>query len=108
MDCTGFVGRCLGIFLVAIFLDAVGLVLLFIGIFAPVNFGDFLVFTGSLLIFVSQGLWILWYLGNIEVPLEELIPVKPAVEAVVTFGAASLKPAAGHSHLLQKEFWTEL
>ncbi|CAL8263696.1 unnamed protein product [Arctogadus glacialis] len=93
MDYTAFVGRCLGIFLVAIFVDAVGLVLLFIGIFAPVNFGDFLVFTGSLLIFGSLVLWILWYLGNIEVPLEELIPV----EAEVTFGAASLKPAAGLS-----------
>ncbi|CAL8237889.1 unnamed protein product [Boreogadus saida] len=96
MDYTAFVGRCLGVFLVATFVDAVGLVLLFVGVFAPVAFGDFLVFTGSVLIFGSLNLWILWYLGNIEVPLEEFVHVEPAVveAAVVTFGAASLKPAA--------------
>ena len=105
MDYAAYIGRCLCIFLVAIFLDAVGIILLFIGVLAPVNFWDFLVFTGPLLIFISLGLWILWYLGNIEVPLEELIPRRPAA---VTFGGSNQKPAVGGSKLTPKVFWTEL
>ena len=108
MDYTAYIGRCVCIFLVAFFLDAVGLILFFIGVFAPVNFWDFLIFTGPLLIFLSLGFWILWYLGNIEVPLEDLLPRGPAVAPVVTFGGSNLKPAAGGSYLTPKEFRTEL
>ncbi|CAL8304095.1 unnamed protein product [Lota lota] len=107
MDYTPYVGRCLCVFLVAILLDAVGLTLFLIGVFAPVNFWDFLVFTGPLIIFSSLGLWILWYLGNIEVPPEELLPRRPAVEVVVTFERSDMEPATG-AHLTPKEFRTEL
>uniref|UniRef100_A0A3Q0T7P2 Transmembrane protein 238 like n=1 Tax=Amphilophus citrinellus TaxID=61819 RepID=A0A3Q0T7P2_AMPCI len=69
-----FIGRCLVFFFGALFLDAVGLILFFIGIFAPLNFWDFFVFSGPLLMFLSLVLWIFWYLGNLEVPVEELLP----------------------------------
>jgi len=72
MDFTPYVGRCLVILLIAVFMDVVGFILLFIGVFAPLSFWDLLVFTGPLFIFLSLVLWILWYLGNIEVPYEEL------------------------------------
>ncbi|KAJ0058142.1 hypothetical protein NL108_008722 [Boleophthalmus pectinirostris] len=56
----------------AIVLDVVGLLLLLIGIFAPLSFWDFFVFSGPVLIFLSLILWIFWYLGNLKVPEEEL------------------------------------
>ncbi|CAL8238143.1 unnamed protein product [Merluccius merluccius] len=72
MDYTRYVGRCMGLALIALLMDTVGLILFFVGIFASSNFWDFLIFTGTLLIFLSLVFWILWYLGNIEVSLEEL------------------------------------
>lgn len=74
MDYTPYLGRCMVFFFAAIFLDVAGLILFFLGIFAPFSFWDFFVFSGPLILFLSLVLWILWYLGNIEVPLEELLP----------------------------------
>lgn len=56
----------------ALILDAVGLILFFVGIFAPLSFWDFFVLSGPLLIFLSLVLWIFWYMGNITVSEEEL------------------------------------
>lgn len=56
----------------AVIMDIVGLVLFFIGIFAPLSFWDFFVLSGPLLIFLSLILWIFWYMGNLTVSEEEL------------------------------------
>lgn len=60
--------RCTNVFLsIAVILDVVGLLLLLIGIFAPLSFWDFFVLSGPLLIFLSLILWIFWYLGSLTV-----------------------------------------
>lgn len=63
----------------ALILDIVGLVLFFVGIFAPLSFWDFFVLSGPLLIFLSLVLWIFWYMGNLTVPEEELNLTKPDI-----------------------------
>lgn len=66
-------GKCSIVFLfLAIFLDVVGLLLFFIGIFAPLSYWDFFVLSGPLLIFLSLVLWIFWYMGSLTVSEEEL------------------------------------
>lgn len=65
--------RCTGFFLaIALILDLVGLLLLLVGIFAPLSFWDFFVLSGPLLIFLSLVFWIFWYLGNLTVSEDEL------------------------------------
>ncbi|XP_059835326.1 transmembrane protein 238-like [Hypanus sabinus] len=65
-------GRCVCAFWLAIAFDAVGLTVLLIGVFCNIFFYDFLIYAGSIVIFMSLIWWIFWYTGNIEVPLEEL------------------------------------
>ncbi|MEQ2200646.1 hypothetical protein XENOCAPTIV_001225 [Xenoophorus captivus] len=72
---SSLIGRCMVFFFIAILLDAVGFVLFFVGIAAHVSYWDFLVLSGPLLMFLSLLCWILWYLGNLEVPFEELSPI---------------------------------
>lgn len=60
------------LFLIAVVLDLLGLTLLFVGIFANLQvderfYGDFLIYTGSLIIFLSLGFWIMWYVWNVPV-----------------------------------------
>lgn len=74
MDYTAFIGRCLLFFIVAVFLDAVGLILFLVGVFSPIRFWDFFVFSGPLIIFLSLIFWIFWYLGNLEVAMDEPVP----------------------------------
>lgn len=64
---------------VAVILDVVGILLFFIGIFAPLSFWDFFVLSGPLLIFLSLVFWIFWYLGNLTVSDDELNLIKPDV-----------------------------
>lgn len=73
MDYTRYVGRCLIFLLLAIVFDVTGLVILLLGIFAPLTFWDFFVFTGPLIIFLSLVFWAFWYLGNIYVADEDLL-----------------------------------
>uniref|UniRef100_A0A3Q1K8C9 Transmembrane protein 238 n=1 Tax=Anabas testudineus TaxID=64144 RepID=A0A3Q1K8C9_ANATE len=66
------VGGCVPLFLIAVVLDLLGLTLLFVGIFANLQvderfYGDFLIYTGSLIIFLSLGFWIMWYVWNVPV-----------------------------------------
>ena len=74
MDYFGYLGRCLLFFFLAVLMDALGLVLFLVGVFAPLSFWDFLVILGPLIIFFSLVFWICWYLANLEVPLESLLP----------------------------------
>ncbi|XP_060720803.1 LOW QUALITY PROTEIN: transmembrane protein 238-like [Tachysurus vachellii] len=74
MDCTAYIGRCFGFFLLALVLDVVGLVLFLLGILAPLSFWDFFVLSGPIIIFISLMFWIFWYLGNLNVPYQQLWP----------------------------------
>ncbi|XP_045425442.1 transmembrane protein 238-like [Lemur catta] len=66
------VGRCVFFLIVALLLDALGLVLLLLGIFAVLSYWDFLVYTGALILAFSLVLWVIWYSLNIEVSPEKL------------------------------------
>ncbi|KAJ8246379.1 hypothetical protein GJAV_G00267110 [Gymnothorax javanicus] len=73
---TKCIGRCVPMFAFAIIIDIAGLVLLLIGIFANLRlegrfYGDFLIYTGAILIFLSLFWWIMWYTGNVEISYEE-------------------------------------
>lgn len=74
MDCKERVGRCFIFLFLAVLFDVAGLVLLLVGIFAPIDFWDLLVLSGPIIIFLSLVFWIFWYLGNLTVPYRELLP----------------------------------
>lgn len=78
MELLRRLGGCVPLFLAALVLDALGLVLLFIGIFANLRvdgrfYGDFLIFTGALVVFLSLFFWIFWYAGNVPAPRSDAL-----------------------------------
>ncbi|XP_077106835.1 transmembrane protein 238-like [Ranitomeya variabilis] len=69
--------RCRLALLFAILMDLIGLTSLLVGIFAELklnnqDYGDLLIYTGAILVFLSLIGWIFWYTGNIEISLEDL------------------------------------
>ncbi|NXP77395.1 TM238 protein, partial [Ramphastos sulfuratus] len=65
-------GRCPVILLLAVLCDLLGLITLLVGIFAPLSFWDFFVYSGALLLAFSLLFWVFWYTFNIEVSFKEL------------------------------------
>ncbi|XP_027715898.1 transmembrane protein 238 [Vombatus ursinus] len=70
-------GRCRVALLLAVVLDVAGMVALLTGVFAHLqvqgrDFGDLLIYSGALMVFLSLLGWIFWYTGNIEISRQEL------------------------------------
>ncbi|XP_026109622.1 transmembrane protein 238 [Carassius auratus] len=68
----GGLGRCSCAFWLAVAFDALGLIILLLGVFGDLFFYDFLIYAGAIIIFLSLIWWVFWYTGNIKVPPEEL------------------------------------
>ncbi|NWU25178.1 TM238 protein, partial [Dyaphorophyia castanea] len=60
-------GRCAAFALLGLLCDALGLLILLLGILAPISSWDFFVYGGALLLAFSLVFWVFWYTFNIEV-----------------------------------------
>ncbi|XP_074926621.1 transmembrane protein 238 [Chelonoidis abingdonii] len=74
---SGGLGRCRLALGLALLLDGAGMGALLTGIFARLrvrgqDFGDLLIYSGAVLVFLSLLGWVLWYTGNLELAPDEL------------------------------------
>ncbi|NWV68516.1 TM238 protein, partial [Malurus elegans] len=67
----GGLGRCAAIALVGLVCDALGLLILLVGLCAPISSWDFFVYAGALLLAFSLVFWVFWYTFNIELPARQ-------------------------------------
>ncbi|XP_062395161.1 transmembrane protein 238a [Sardina pilchardus] len=98
--------RCKFVLIFAVLMDLLGVASLLIGVFVDLSindsdFGDFLVYSGALLILLSMGGWVMWYSGNIEglVDGKELTYKRSAVDRI----ARSLSRRIRRPHRSQTE-----
>lgn len=82
------VGGCVPLFLVALLFDVVGLIIIFVGIFANLRidgrfYGDFLIYTGALIVFFSLGFWLMWYIGNVQVSEDDGLKRRSSIVQLV-------------------------
>lgn len=106
MDLRGAIGACLPVFVLAVIFDVTGIILLFLGIFANLRldglfYGDFLIYTGSIILFFSLGLWLMWYLGNVPAPYDPLRRKSSGLAELAR--SLSRKLSRGLSHKLKAE-----
>ncbi|XP_061565151.1 transmembrane protein 238-like [Cololabis saira] len=68
----GGLGRCKCSFWFAVAQDILGILIILLGVFGGLVVHDLFIYAGSIIIFLSLIWWVFWYVGNIDVPPEEL------------------------------------
>lgn len=66
------VGRCTCPFWFAVSHIILGVIIMMVGTFAGFFIHDLILYAGAIIIFLSLIWWVFWYVGNIDVPPEEL------------------------------------